>query len=562
MIRPRIQVRQRTYPPLLFHPLGGCGEIGMNLSLYGYDDHWIAIDCGMMIRQDLPDQPLQIPDTDHLAAHHMVPSAVFITHGHEDHLGALAWIWPRWNCPVYATPLAIEMLRAKFLEQGLKTEALIAVKPGARVEVCGFGVEFLPVTHSIPESCALSIMTPAHRVLHTGDWKLDPAPVVGAPFSPKPFQAMAPVDLVVADSTNADVEGHSRSEAEAASALEGVVRECRGRVIVSCFASNIARIKALGQIAERSGRRVALLGRSMERMVAIATQLGYLDELPPRVPTHDLGYLPPEEVLIIATGSQGEPRSALSRLAQGRHPAIDLEPGDDVIFSARAIPGNERLIERLKAGFKRLHVNVHDERSDPALHASGHPAREELRKLYRWLQPKLLMPVHGESVHQEAHGELARSLGIEVPTLPKNGVVVALENGSLTPRHQHHLRPQLIASRTRPGQSSSPVAARHRAKTLAIAVTVLPTETGWTRIGRLLWDSDTALPLDEDALSDWLDARIDAAPSETLLQLRQQIFAPLRDWLEERLPAVPELHLQLMPADPQPEFEVKTVSTR
>lgn len=561
MFRPRAQIRPRTYPPLLFHPLGGCGEIGMNLSLYGYDDSWIAVDCGMMIRQDLPDQPLQIPDVEHLTAHAMVPSAVFITHGHEDHLGALAWIWPRWNCPIYATPLAIEMLRTKFLEQGLKTDALKPVQPGSRIVEGPFDVTFLPVTHSIPESCALSIITPRCNVLHTGDWKMDDQPLIGAPLSEASFRALAPVDLVVADSTNADVEGHSRSETEAADALESVIRQCRGRVVVSCFASNIARIKALGEIADRSGRRVALLGRSMERMVSIAMQLGYLDDFPSRVPTHDLGYLHPEEVLIIATGSQGEPRSALSRMSQGRHPAVDLQPQDDVIFSARAIPGNERPIGRLKAGLKRLGVNVHDEHSDPALHASGHPAREELRQLYAWLQPKILLPVHGEITHQEAHRELATALGIHVPQLVRNGEVLALETETLVSRTQHHLRPQLIASRARPGERNTPVSARKHAQSLSIAVNVLPTDTGWTRIGRLLWDSELSLPLDEDALADWLDERIDAISAETLLQLRQQLFAPLRDWLHQRLPALPEIHLQIMPVDPQPEYEVRTVSS-
>ncbi|WP_251978256.1 ribonuclease J [Salinicola avicenniae] len=534
----------------------------MNLSLYGYDDHWIAVDCGMMIRQDLPDQPLQIPDVEHLAAHGMIPDAVFITHGHEDHIGALAWIWPRWQCPVYATPLVVEMLRAKFLEQGLRTDALKTVRPGADVACGPFRVTFLPVTHSIPESCALSIVTPGARVLHTGDWKIDANPLTGEPMQPALFQSLAPVDLVVADSTNADVEGHSRSEAEASAALEAVIRECSGRVVVSCFASNIARIRALGSIAERSGRRVALLGRSMERMAAIAARLGYLDDFPARVPTHDLGYLPPEEVLIIATGSQGEPRSALSRMAQGRHAAIDLQPGDDIIFSARAIPGNERPIERLKAGFKRLDVRVHDEHSDPALHASGHPAREELRLLYTWLKPKMLLPVHGELAHQEAHRALATSLGIAVPVLARNGNVVTLRHDTLDVTDQHHPRPQLIASRDRPPANGDTrrSAASHQ-RSLSIAVTVLPMEAGWTRIGRLLWDCDSALPLDEEALADWLDTRIDRIPADTVLQLRQQLFRPLQDWLSERLPDLPELHLQLMPADPQPEYEVRSTSS-
>ncbi|WP_110667450.1 ribonuclease J [Salinicola halophilus] len=529
----------------------------MNLSLYGYDDHWIAVDCGMMIRQDLPDQPLQIPDVDHLAAESMVPEAVFITHGHEDHIGALAWIWPHWGCPIYATPLAIEMLRTKFIEQGLKTDALKPITPGSET-VCGrFQVTFLPVTHSIPESCALSIVTPACHVFHTGDWKLDEAPLIGSPMKASTFQALSPVDLVVADSTNADVEGHSRSESEAASALETAIRGCDGRVVVSCFASNLARIEALGKIAQRCGRRVGLLGRSMERMVATAMQLGYLEDFPARVPTHDIGYLPPDEVLIIATGSQGEPRSALSRMAQGRHPVLDLNTGDNVVFSARAIPGNERPIERLKNGFKRLGVIVHDETTNPSLHASGHPGRDELRTLYGWLRPKALLPVHGEIAHQEAHRDLARSLDIDVPILAQNGAIVAWEGETLNVKTHHHLRPVLLKGRQRPGDKPKPETSRDT-RSLAIALTILPTETGWTRIGRLIWDSAVELDLDEQALAQWLDERIDAIPAQTLLQLRQQLFRPLCDWLQERLSSVVQVHLQLMPADPEPQYEVRT----
>ncbi|WP_110687188.1 ribonuclease J [Salinicola aestuarinus] len=556
MFSPRAQIRPRSHPPLLFHPLGGCGEIGMNLSLYGYDGRWIAVDCGMMIRQDLPDQPLQVPDVEHLAAESMIPEAVFITHGHEDHIGALAWIWPHWGCPIYATPLAIEMLRTKFLEQGLKTDALTPIARGTEITCGAFRVTFLSVTHSIPESCALSIVTPSCNVFHTGDWKLDEAPLIGAPMKASTFEALAPVDLVVADSTNADVEGHSRSESEAAAALEEAIRACSGRVVVSCFASNLARIEVLGRIAQRCGRRVGLLGRSMERMVATAMQLGYLEDFPPRVPTHDIGYLPVDEVLIIATGSQGEPRSALSRMAQGRHPVLDLEAGDNVIFSARAIPGNERPIERLKNGFKRLDVVVHDETTNPSLHASGHPGRDELRMLYGWLRPKALLPVHGEIAHQEAHRDLAQSLGISVPLLAQNGEIVAWEGETLHTRTQHHLRPVLLRGRQRPGDKPKPETSRDT-RSLAIAVTILPTETGWTRIGRLIWDSAVELNLDDEALAQWLDERIDAIPAQTLLQLRQQLFRPLCDWLDERLSSRVQVHLQLMPVDPQPEYEVR-----
>ncbi|NLC21109.1 MAG: ribonuclease J, partial [Halomonadaceae bacterium] len=322
----------------------------MNLGLYGYDSAWIAVDCGMMIRQDLPDSPLQVPSLETSDALDIQPLALIITHGHEDHIGAAAWLWPRWQCPVYATPLAAALLRAKFHERGLSSDAINVIEPGEAMESGPFTLRFLPVTHSIPESCALLIVAGKYRVLHTGDWKLDPEPLIGSPIDDSLFRTLAPVDLVVGDSTNAPVPGHSRSEGEVARALEQRLAQCSGRVMVSCFASNLARVLAVSLAAERCGRRVSLMGRAMERMVATARGLGYLDDMPPLVPVQDLGYLPPEEVLVIATGSQGEPRAALSRLANGRHPNFELVAGDTVIFSAKAIPGNEAHIERLKRG--------------------------------------------------------------------------------------------------------------------------------------------------------------------------------------------------------------------
>lgn len=242
----------------------------MNMTLYGYEETWIAVDCGMMIRQDLPDSPLQVPSLETPEALGIRPQALLITHGHEDHIGAAAWLWPKWQCPIYATPLAAGLLRAKFHERGLATDAIQVIEPGEALESGPFTLRYLPLTHSIPESCALLIVVGDYRVLHTGDWKLDPEPLIGPPVKGATFRALAPLDLLVGDSTNAPMPGHSRSEGEVARALEQRLAQCTGRVVVTCFASNLARVLAVARAAERCGRRVSLMGRAMERMVAVA----------------------------------------------------------------------------------------------------------------------------------------------------------------------------------------------------------------------------------------------------------------------------------------------------
>jgi len=552
MLHSRVQIRPRRKPPLSFLPLGGSGEIGMNLNLYGYRHDWLAIDCGMMIRQDLPGGPLQVPDIERLPEQGIRPRALFITHGHEDHIGAAAWLWPHWGCDIYATPLAAGLLRAKFAERGLPDTAIRVVAPGEALECGAFTLRYLPLTHSIPESCSLLVTTPHHRVLHTGDWKLDPEPLIGKPVDPELYRAIAPVDLVVGDSTNACVPGTSRSEGEVARALEGTVAACEGRVIVSCFASNLARILALGHAAQRCGRRVALVGRSMLRMVSVARGLGYLDDFPPLVPIRDVGYLPAEEVMIIATGSQGESRAALSRLARGGHPDLALQPDDTVIFSAKAIPGNERLIERLQAALARLGVRVLEEGRHPELHASGHPARAELRTLYDWVRPRRLLPVHGELRHQEAHQHLARELGIDAPLIPSNGDWIRLDADGLAIERRLPLTPRIVhedSVRDLAGLEPHPRARHEREGEFALLLPVTLTASGWQRVGRLLLDYTGPSPLDDTAFADWLDDTLTRLNAETPAALRTQLQGPLHQWLADHLRRPPTLHLQISAAE-------------
>lgn len=547
---PRVQLRPRRRPPLRLLPLGGCGEIGMNLTLYGYDDHWIAVDCGMMIRQDLPNSPLQVPNLDTPEALGITPQALFITHGHEDHIGAVAWLWPKWNCPIYATPLAAGLLRLKFAEHQLSSTAIKVIEPGEAMESTPFSVRYMPLTHSIPESCALMILIGGYRVLHTGDWKLDPNPLIGDPINAAHFRALAPVDLVVGDSTNAPLPGHSGSEGDVAKALSKTLGECKGRVVVSCFASNLARVLAIGRAAHQCGRRISLMGRSMERMVGIARGLGYMDDLPALVPSHDLGYLPPDEVVIIATGSQGEPRAALQRLAQGRHPFIDLEPGDNVIFSAKTIPGNERPIEQLKRRLKQLGVTIFDEINHPELHATGHPAQEELIKFYQWVRPKHLIPVHGEARHQQAHQAIAQALDISAPLAPVNGDIIVLDGQGLRCEARHPQPPCIVNQNSvvpHPGLENAKATARRGSLYLALPVTA--SETGWWRIGRLMLDTSSASPLDEDSFSEWLDDQLEDIEADTLADLRFALQPRLIHWLAEHMQHMPDVHLQIMAAE-------------
>ncbi|MFC3285131.1 ribonuclease J [Litchfieldella rifensis] len=525
----------------------------MNLNLYGYDGHWIAVDCGMMIRQDLPDSPLQVPNLSSLGPLGIVPRALIITHGHEDHIGAAAWLWPHWGCPIHATPLAAGLLRAKFHDRGLATDAIQIIEPGEALECAPFTLRFLPLTHSIPESCALLIATPHHRVLHTGDWKLDPEPLIGPPIDEETFRALAPVDLLVGDSTNAPSSGHSRSEGEVARALERTLAACPGRVIVTCFASNLARVLAAARAATQCGRRVSLMGRSMERMVGIARGLGYLDDLPPLVPVRDLGYLPPQEVLVIATGSQGEPRAALSRLAQGSHPHFELMADDTVIFSAKAIPGNEHLIRRLQHSLKRLGVTLYDEQRHPELHASGHPAQDELHTFYEWVKPRHLLPVHGEYRHQQAHCALAESRGIHAPLIPVNGDMIRFDHEGLTCEVRHPQPPCIVsqdAVAPLPALANANDHRNERHGNIFLALPVAPLERGWTRIGRLLLDSSASTTLDEDAFSDWLDERLANLSAESLIELRHQLHPPLMQYLTQRLRHMPAVHLHLLAAEP------------
>lgn len=414
---------------LWFLPLGGTGEIGMNLNLYCHDGAWLMIDLGVTFADErLPGIDLVMPDPGFIEAQRDKLAGLVLTHAHEDHIGAVPYLWPRFKCPIYATPFTAAVLRNKLAENGKAKDAVVTEVPmSGRFSVGPFEIELITLTHSIPEPSAVVLRTAAGTVLHTGDWKLDPDPVVGDNYDEAALRRLADegVLAMVCDSTNALVKGESGSEGEVQENLAALIGGLKGRVAVACFASNVARLRTIAQVASDHGRRVALVGRSMHRIYQAAVETGYLEGLPALVSDSDLGYLPRDEVLLLCTGSQGEPRSALWRIAHDEHPEVSLDPGDTVVFSSRVIPGNEKSISTLQNELVRKGIKVVTDR-DHFIHVSGHPARDELAQMYQWVRPQVSIPVHGEARHLAAHAELARACQVPQAIVAENGTLIGL----------------------------------------------------------------------------------------------------------------------------------------
>jgi ribonuclease J len=374
---------------------------------------------------------VMMPDPGFIADRRDRLLGLVITHAHEDHIGAVAWLWPRLRCPVYATPFAATVLRRKLGEAGLVGQVKVhVIPPGGAIELAPFSLRFLRVAHSIPEAQALAITTPYGVVVHTGDFKLDPEPLVGPPTDEAAFKALgdAGVLAMVCDSTNAMVEGHSGSEAEVRRSLPALLCGLSGRVAVTCFASNVARVESIALAAEEVGRSVALVGRSLRNLNDSARECGYLKNVQEFVTEDDCGSIPDDNLLILITGSQGEERSALARVAMDTHPRIALGEGDTVVFSSRVIPGNERAIGTVQDNLVRRGVRVMTD-DDHLVHVSGHPARDELRRLYKLVRPRYSVPVHGEWRHLSAHAALAQEAGA-TPILIEDGDMLSLAPGA------------------------------------------------------------------------------------------------------------------------------------
>jgi ribonuclease J len=415
---------------LAFLPLGGTGEIGMNLNLYRCDDAWLAVDCGIGFGgNELPEADIIMPDPAFIAERRDKLVGLVITHAHEDHIGAVAHLWRQLRCPVYATPFTAAVLRRKLMEAQLLNDVKLHVMPpNARFDLGPFNLQYLGVAHSTPESQALAIRTKYGLILHTGDWKLDPHPLVGPPTDEAAFSALGDegVLAMVCDSTNALVEGHSGSESDVRRSLGTLIRSIEGRIAITCFASNVARVESIALAARDAGRTVALVGRSLRNLETAARETGYLKTVPEFVSEDRADDIPDDNLLILITGSQGEPRSALARVAADSHPNISLGEGDTVIFSSRMIPGNEKAIGAVQDNLVRRGVRVMTD-ADHMVHVSGHPARDELRRLYRLVRPRYAVPVHGEWRHLSAHAALARELGA-TPIMLENGDILGLSH--------------------------------------------------------------------------------------------------------------------------------------
>ncbi|HWX49443.1 MAG TPA: ribonuclease J [Roseomonas sp.] len=413
---------------LAFIPLGGTGEIGCNLNVYRCDGQLLAIDCGIGFGgAEQPEAEVMVPDPAWLAERRDKLVGLVITHAHEDHVGAVAPLWPQLRCPIYASPFTMAVLRRKLGEAGLLGQVeLITVPLGGSVELGPFNLRFIRVTHSVPEPQSIAIRTRYGTVLHTGDWKLDPDPLIGQPADEEAFAALGRegVLAMICDSTNALVEGHSGSEAEVRRSMTALIRQLRGRVAVTCFATNVARLESIALAARAAGRQVALFGRSLRNAEAAARECGYLQGIPPFLQEEDADDIPDDQLLIICTGSQGEQRSAMAKIAADTHPRISLGEGDTVIFSSRMIPGNERAILRMQDDLARGGCRVMTA-DDHMVHVSGHPARDELRRLYSLVKPRFAVPVHGEWRHLQEHASLAREMGA-TPVLVEDGDVLQL----------------------------------------------------------------------------------------------------------------------------------------
>jgi ribonuclease J len=430
-------MKARKNDELVFLPLGGSNEIGMNFNLYGYgpehDRKWIVVDLGITFGdQTTPGVEVILPDPSYIEDYADDILGIVLTHAHEDHIGAVAWLWPRLKAPVYATPFTAFLLREKLRDAGILDEVDITEVPlSGKISLGPFELELITLTHSIPEPNGLAIRTPLGTVLHTGDWKIDPDPLLGGVTDDEAIRKLGDegVLAMVCDSTNVFVDGHAGSEADVRKALAALIKPLTGRVAVACFASNVARMDSVIRAAEAADRRVCLVGRSMHRMSAAARSVGLMSGLKEFINEKEAKHFPQDKILYLCTGSQGEARAALARIASGTHPHVNLGKGDHAIFSSRVIPGNEVPIRNLQNSLADRGVRLCTERDHPGIHVSGHPCRDELAQMYAWARPQIAVPTHGERRHLLEHAAFARDLQVPQTVSPRNGDMVRLAPG-------------------------------------------------------------------------------------------------------------------------------------
>jgi ribonuclease J len=399
--------------------LGGLGEIGMNVYLYGYGPpnarSWLMVDLGVTFpHESEPGADVVLPDLRYIVSDRKNLAGLVLTHGHEDHIGAVLDLWPSLECPIFATPFTAGLLKLKFGEAERKSLPVRTIPLGGRFQAGAFDVEFVGLTHSIPEPNGLAIRTPAGLVFHTGDWKFDATPVVGKSHDVAKLQSLGDegVLAIVCDSTNAMRDGRSASEADVAKTLTKIIADAPRCVAVTLFASNVARIVSVAAAAHKAGRTLIVAGRALHRIIEVAIETGYLPESFTYLDQQRFADVPRNKVVVLCTGSQGESRAAVARIAEDEHPDISLDKGDIIIFSSRTIPGNEKAVGRVQNGFARLGVDIVTD-ADALVHVTGHPRRDELKDMYAWLRPKIAVPMHGEALHLRANGKLARACGVK-----------------------------------------------------------------------------------------------------------------------------------------------------
>lgn len=426
--------KTRKGDELVFLPLGGVGEIGMNLALYGYgpedDRRWLMVDCGITFASefDEPGVDLIFPDIRFVEEERRNLDGIVITHAHEDHFGALLELWPKLKAPLFMTPFAAGLLEAKGAAEGGAPQIPVTrFTAGDRMTIGAFDVEAIAVAHSIPEAVSLAIRTPLGTVIHTGDWKVDPTPVLGWATDFDRFRAIGDegVLALVNDSTNVLRDGSSPSEKDVAESLAEIVAKAPARVAVTTFASNVGRVRAVAEAAAKADRNVVVMGRAMRRAIDVAKECGLLSGLPEFLDDQAYGYLPRDKVVALLTGSQGESRAALARIAAGEHRHVALSAGDTMVFSSRTIPGNEKGVNVIQNALAAAGVKIVTDR-DALVHVSGHPRRGEMAMLYEAVRPQISVPVHGEALHLAVHAEFARSLGVPQVGRALNGRMLRL----------------------------------------------------------------------------------------------------------------------------------------
>lgn len=482
---------------LLFLALGGSGEIGMNVNLYGTQGKWVMVDCGLTFADPAyPGVDLILPDLGFIEDRRDDLLGIVLTHGHEDHIGALPYLAADLGVPLYATPFTAGLIRGKLDEEGLSQRVELNIIENEGSFALGpFGFRYVPLAHSIPEGNALLIETPYGNIFHTGDWKLDEAPQLGEPSTPEELTAIGDggVLALVCDSTNVFNPEASGSEGDVRAGLDAVIAGAKGRVLVTTFASNAARLQTLGQVAKDTGRTLCVAGRSLDRILRVGKSVGYLQDFPETVDFDAIMALPPHKAMIIATGGQGEPRAALSRVAEGSH-IIKLSAGDLVVFSSKQIPGNEIAIGKIQNTLAAAGVEMITDRQ-AHVHVSGHPGRPELAAMYGWIRPQIVVPVHGEMRHMAEQARFALEHGVPRTVVQQNGELVRLAPDG-------------------------------------------PEKLGFERVGRLVLDGDVILPADGGTMNE-----------RRKLSLNGHISVAVAIDANFRLKGEPQIRLQGIPVE-------------